>query len=246
MKAEPKHILAGTVVIVILILLASYKFLYSPSIEKADAIENENKQLELRKTELNNKIANKSMYQEGINSSKKIIDAVFKKYGPGNTPEKTIMTIVSLCNMTGVSVESVTFADDAILYQSPTANEEDKAEYVLKRTTSTIDMKGGYLQLKKVFDFINSYCERMNVQSFSSEFDLEEGLVSSNIMLNLYSVEDENHKYVAPNPGEVAIGTPNIFRGLTIVDVLEGMEGEEGLEGQEGTTDNTGEANVTE
>ena len=119
MKAEPKHILAGAVIIIVLILLASYKFLYSPSIEKAETIEKENQQLEARKMELNNKIANKSMYQEGIDSSKKIIDSIFEKYGPGNTPEKTIMMIVDLCNMTGVSVNSISFSDAVSLYLLP-------------------------------------------------------------------------------------------------------------------------------
>ena len=215
MKAEPKHILAGTAIIVVLILLASYKFLYSPSIEKADAIEVENQQLEARKMELNNKIANKSMYQEGINSSKKIIDSIFEKYGAGNTPEKTIMMIVDLCNMTGVSVNSISFSDDTVLYSSPTVKEDGTPEYVLKRSNSALNMTGGYLQLKKIFDFINNYKERMNIQSFNSEFDLEEGYVATTLMLNLYSVEDDNHVYVAPDPGEVPLGTPNIFRGLT-------------------------------
>lgn len=235
MKAEPKHVLAGAAIIVVLILLASYKFLYSPSIEKADTIEAENQQLEVRKMELNNKIANKAMYQEGINSSKKIIDSIFEKYGAGNTPEKTIMMIVDLCNMTGVSVNSISFSDDMTLYQSPTMKEDGTPEYILKRSNSTLNMTGGYLQLKKIFDFVNNYKERMNVQSFSTEFDLEEGYVATTLMLNLYAVEDDNHVYVAPDPGEVPLGTPNIFRGLTYED----KAAEEAANDGEGFADNS-------
>ena len=229
MKTNPKYILIGTLVVVLLILGVTYKFLYLPNIEKAEAIENSNKQLEARKLELNNKIANKSMYQEGIDSSKKVIDAVFKKYGPGNSPEKTIMMIVDLCNKTGVEVDTVTFAEDVILYQSQVIEEGAKPEYVLKKTNSSVNMSGGYLQLKKVFDFINNYTERMTVWTFSSDFNLENGKVNTNMMLNLYSVEDENHQYVAPDPGEIALGTPNIFRGLVINEELEGAEGADNI-----------------
>lgn len=237
MKAEPKHVLAGAAVIVILILLASWKFLYSPSIEKADAIEAENKQLEARKLELNNKIANKAMYQEGIDSSKKIIDAVFEKYGAANKPEKTIMMLVDVCNMTGVEVNSISFSDDIEMYQSPALKEDGTTpQYVMKKSNSTVNLTGGYLQLKKVFDFINYYKERMNVQTFSSEFDLEMGVVNTTLMLNLYAVEDDNHVYVAPDPGEIELGTPNIFRGKTYEDLLAQQEAENGENGMTGDT----------
>ena len=229
MKTNPRNILIGALVVVLIILFAGYQFGYKPNAEKAETVEKENVQLEGRKNELNNKIANKSMYQEGIDNAQKLVDAVFEKYGPGNTPEKTIMMIVDLCSKTGVSIDSITFEDEQIIYQNGTGAENDPIKNTLYRSSSSINVSAGYTQFKKLFDYINNYPERMNVKEFTVAFNQENKKSKINMTVDMYSVKDDNHVYVAPVIEDIPMGTENIF-GYT-------APAEEVEEGEEGTGD---------
>lgn len=231
MKTNPRNILIGAIVVVLIILFAGYQFGYKPNAEQAETVEKENVQLEGRKNELNNKIANKSMYQEGIDNAQKLVDAVFEKYGPGNTPEKTIMMIVDLCNKTGVSIDSITFSEEQVIYQNGTGTENDPVKNTLYKTSSSINASAGYTQFKKLFDYINNYPERMNVKEFMVTFNQENKKSKVNMTVDMYSVEDDNHVYVAPAIEDIPLGTENIFGFITPA-----VEGEEG-EGEEGTGD---------
>ena len=241
---NPKHLLVGTVIVIILILGLGYKFGYAPNIEEAESIEDSNKALVARKEELNNKIANKSMYVEGIENSKKMIESVFQKYGPGNTPEKTIMMIVDLCEKTGVSVSAISFNPDDPIYMSAALDENENPLYTLNKSQTNLSIAGGYTQIKKLFDYINCYGERMNVENFNLAYDLETGIVTAAVTANLYSVNDENHTYVAPVVEGIDIGTANVFRNFFVVELDEFGNPILPTEGE--NTELTPEAGVTE
>ena len=211
MKANPMHILAGALVIAVLILLAAYKFVYSPNVDEANKIANECKNLETRKEELNNKMLNKSLYSEGIDNSTKIIDAVLAKYGPGFKPEKTIMMAVDMGDSTGADISAITFTPDTVIYSNGIEGSEEPAKNTLVFSKSTVTLSAGYTQFKKVVDFINYYSERMNIDSFNVEYDRENMTINATILMNLYGVIDENHVYVDPEVPEISLGTPNIF-----------------------------------
>lgn len=228
MKIEPKHLFIGVVVVVVIILLAAYKFIYAPYVEEAEKITKENVSLESRKADLNAKMANRTMYVEGIENSDKIIDRVLAKYGPGNTPEKTIMMIVDLCQKVGVTINNVSFSNDSEFYRSGSKTEDKDTLRILKSSTIAISMQGGYTQTKKFFDYINNYSERMNVNNFSTTYQRETGMLSSSIAVNLYSVEDKNHEYVAPVVENIDLGLQNIFT-YTAPEIPE-EEGEEGVD----------------
>jgi len=215
---NPKHLLIGTVIIMLLILGLAYRFAYQPSVEEAEQIEESNKSLVLRKEELNNKIANKSMYVEGIENSKKLVDSVFKKYGPGNTPEKTIMMIVDLCEKTGISVTTASFNKEEPIYVSAALDENEHALYTLNKSQTNLAISGGYTDIKKFFDYVNCYNERMNVENFNLAYNLETGIINASATLNLYSVNDANHVYVAPEIEGIDIGTANVFRNFFAVE----------------------------
>ena len=222
MKIDPKHLLIGTVVLILIILGVAYKFGYAPKVEQAEKVENETKSLTARKDELNAKIANKPMYQEGIETSKKIIDSVFKKYGPGNTPEKTIMMIVDLCNKIGVKISNITFNQDSPIYTSSATKEDGTPMYILNKSSSNISVTGGYTEMKKFMDYINCYKERMNVENFNWAYSLDTGIITSSVSLNLYSVNDDNHTYVAPVIEDIELGKTNIFRNFSVAFDAEG------------------------
>ncbi len=235
MKANPMHVLAGALVVALLILFASYQFLYSPSVDEANKIKNECNTLEARRAELNDKMLNKSLYTEGIENSTKIIDAVLAKYGPGFKPEKAIMMAVDMENSTGATVTSLTFSQDNVIYTNAVEGSDEPAKNELFGSKSTMMFTSGYSQFKKVVDFINYYSERINIDSFNVEFDRETMLINATVIMNLYGVRDENHVYVDPEVPEVLLGTPNIFG-----HVVANPEEEELVQG-EGEVINNGE-----
>ncbi len=250
MKINPKYLLIGTVIVVLLIVGGAYKFAYEPNVEKAEQIQKSTKSLIARRDELNAKMANKTMYTEGIEVSKDKAKAVFEKYGPGNTPEKTIMMIVDLCSITGVRINTISFSDDQPIYTSTTADENGNPVYVLKKSQTNISVAGGYTQIKKFFDYVNSYKERMNVENFNLTYALETGMINASVVLNLYAVADSDHVYEAPVVEDIDIGTTNIFRNFFAIQydeegnpILPTEEGEnaegENIEGTAGTEGET-------
>ena len=239
MKGNERNIFIGILVVSALIVFASYRFLYTPKIEEADRVQSEINSLQTRVAELNEKNAKRPMYEEGISTSADIIDVVLSQYGPGNTPEKTIMMIVDLCNKTGCKVSNITFYDDSLIYQSETTDEDGNPSIRVYKNGASLNLSSGYTQLKKIMDYINSYPERMNVENFASSFDMMTGELNTTMVVNMYSVTDKNHTYEPPTIEGIDLGTENIFK--TYEQPLEVLE-----EGMEGTTETQNNNTTTE
>lgn len=237
MKADSKTILIGSLVVAILIVAAAYKFIYSSDMEEVDKVEAEIKTQQTRLNELNEKNAKRPMYEAGISDSKDIIKTVLSLYGPGNTPEKTIMLVVDMCNKIGISVPSISFVNDSRVYQSQTADESGTPEIQIFKGGMAIQISGGYTQIKKLMDYINSYPERMNVENFSESFDANTGKLTMSMSVNMYSVKDEDHIYETPVIEDIDLGTTNIFRTMEKAAEEETLEGGETEE--TAPTDNT-------
>ncbi|MCR5205802.1 MAG: hypothetical protein K6E47_12165 [Lachnospiraceae bacterium] len=225
MKGNEKNILLGAVVVAALLVLAAWKFIYSADMEKIDQLQGEINTLQVRMDELNAKSANRPLYEQGISDSKDIIDTVLSLYGPGNTPEKTIMMIVDLCKKTGASVSDIAFEENKLIYATE-ATADDPGIQIYKGGLS-MNVSSGYTQFKKITDYINSYPERMNAENFNVAFSGETGKLNITMNVNLYSVTDKNHKYEAPVIEDIEISTPNIFKTLELTQEEETEEGTE-------------------
>ena len=234
MKGREKYIFVGAVIVAALLVAASWKFFYSADVEKANKVQNEINSRQKRLDELTAKNENKAVYEKGVEESKDIINVVLSQYGPGNKPEKTIMTVVELCNWVGCTISNIAFQDNRLIYESASP-----AVRVYKSGMS-ISITSGYTQLKKIMDYINSHPERMNVESFNVKFNSQTGLLSTSMTVNMYSVEDENHEYKDPEiSAEIELGSENIFKAPAVVpeDQLLDENGNpiEGTENAEGT-----------
>jgi hypothetical protein len=235
MKGNEGKILLGSFVIAILLVAASFKFFYLEDKAKADQLQNEINQKNDRLNELNQKNANRALYDSGIDESGKIIDTVLSIYGPGNSPEKSIMMIVKMCNMTGVTVSDIAFLDSTNVYSSETKNEGEEPAVQIFQGGLQLKLLSGYTQLKKVMDFINAYPERMNVENFDVEFDAETGRLASAIKVNLFSVKDDKHQYVEPVIEDIDLGNANIFKTIEEETPIEGEEPIEGADENQNT-----------
>lgn len=245
MKGNEKYILAGAVILAALLVFASYKFFYSADIEKADQIQNDINTLQARMDELNAKVANRAMYEKGIANAQDIIDTVLSIYGPGNTPQKSIMMIVDICKKTGVSVSDISFISDKIVYSSIDESETDvtsdeKVEYQTLSTGEDVEgirifksgvslkLSSGYTQLKKIHNYVNYYPERMNAETFNVTFNPETGKLDVLMNINMYSVVDKNHKYEDPVVEGIELSSDNPFKTLEIPTEEEEEETAEG------------------
>lgn len=247
MKGNEKNVLIGMVIVAILLIAASYKFFYSASVEEAERVQAEINTRKTRLDELNAKNANRTQYESAIENSTAIIDTVLSIYGPGNSPEKSIMLIVDMCKKTGLSVYNISFEDNRLIYSSDTVDENGKPEIQIYGTGMALTASGGYTQFKKLHDFINSYPERMNLESFTMGFNGQTGLLDSAMYVNMYSVDDKNHVYVAPVIEEIELGTTNIFRTFEKpIEEEVTEEGEEGTEGNDVIVENTTNSETTE
>jgi len=231
MKGNENKILLGSLVVAVLIVLAAYKFIYSADMEKVDQLQVEIDGYQSRLNELNQKNANRAMYESGITESQDIIDTVLSLYGPGNTAEKTIMMVVDLCHKTGISVSDITFMDNKLVYSSD-ASEGETPDIQVFKSGMAINVSSGYTQMKKLMDYINSYPERMNVENFNALFASENGRIDILVNVNMYGVVDKNHVYVAPAIEDIELGSTNIFKTMEIVTEEENT-GEEVTEGTE-------------
>lgn len=245
MKGNSRNILIGAIIIAILIVAAAYKFFYSEDVAKAEQVQGDIATLQTRMAELNEKSANRPMYESGITESKDIIKTVLSLYGPGNTPEKTIMLVVDMCNKIGIKVPQISFMEDSRVFASEAQNENGEPEVQIFRSGMSLSVNGGYTQVKKLMDYINSYPERMNVENFTESFDANSGRLNLTMNVNMYSVADEDHVYVAPVIEDIEIGSTNIFRTYEVTEEEEAENTENGEAGNN-DTNTSGESGTAE
>lgn len=219
MKLSQKHIQYILLLLIVVIAVCAYQFGYVKYIEKANSVKEENKQIEARINELTDKESHRSEWTEAITGFEKDIREILSKYGPGNTPEKSIMFITKLEEAASMNIPTIGFAGDNTLFNSDSFDEDGNPKVEMKGTHLTISYNTTYEGLKACFDYINSYKERMNVSNFNANFNQESGQLTGSMVLNLFSVKDENHIYSEPLTGVNTYGTENIFG--TVVPIVE-------------------------
>ncbi len=212
MKIDGKYVLIGAVLVAALLVAASWKFFYSADVEAAKNVQNEINKRQTRLNELQEKSQSREKFEKGIADSTDITDTILSIYGPGNSPEKTIMTVVDMCKKTGCYVSNISFQDSRPVYEN-----ESPAVKIYKSGMS-LNITCGYTQLKKIMDFINSFSvndhfERMNVENFNVKFEANSGMLAVSMTVNMYSVADDKHEYKEPEIiEEIEIGSENIFK----------------------------------
>lgn len=228
MRVNQKYVEVGLIVVMALVIYLAYSFGYQNYVEKAKTTETECDTIQSQINDLTAKSAMKSEWEQQIEESDSIIDAILAKYGPGNTPEKSLVMVVDLCKKIGCSVSSVSFGENNLIYESTVLDENEVPKNKLYKSSLSLSVSAGYTQMKKIMDYINSNPERMNVDSFNLSYDQATGKLSAGIIMNLFAVEDANHHYVAPVIEDIEIGNENLFKSYEEPVVEEELEGEEG------------------
>ncbi len=232
MKINQKHIQYILLLLIVVIAFCAYQFGYVGFIEKANKVKTENKTIESRINELNEKESHRSEWTEGIEKSYTDIEEVLAKYGPGNTPEKSILFAKSLEKAADMTISSISFSPTSQIFASSSYDENGDPKISMSATSLAINYATSYEGLKKCMDYINSYPERMNVSSFSATSSQETGQVIGNMLINLFGVHDDKHEYKEPSVGGIDLGVDCIFGTLN-------SEGEYDIINSEGELDNS-------
>ena len=182
MKISQKHIQYILLLLIVVIAVCAYQFGYVKYIEKANTVKEENKTIEARINVLNEKESHRTEWTDGISKSEKSITEILAKYGPGNTPAKSIMFIRNLEDAAEMTIPTVTFSSDTSLYVSNDYDAEGNPKITLNQSNLSINYSTTYDGLKKCMDYINSYYERMNIASFSANFNQETGQLSGSMI----------------------------------------------------------------
>ncbi len=239
MKITQKHIQYILLLLIVLIAVGAYYFGYVGFVEKADAIKQSNKAIDARINELNEKETHRGEWQEAIDKTDESIKALLAKYGPGNTPEKSIIFVKSLEDAAGMSIPSIAFTPDSVLFVSEDYNEDGTPKVEIDTSMITVNYSTTYSGLKACMDYINNYSERMNVNSFSAGYDQESGQLTGSMVINLFGVKDADHEYHDPVIAGINLGVDNIFGNVDFTPVENNIDNT-----AESTADNadTGEA----
>ena len=238
MKISQKHVQLILLVLIVVIGVCAYQFGYVKYIEKANSVKQENKTIEARINELTEKESHRDEWNQAIDKSKKDTKTILSKYGPGNTPEKSIMFVRSLEDAAGMQIGTIGFNPNTVIFSSSDLDENGNPSVEMSSSHISISYNTTYEGLKECMKFITSYKERMNVQSFASSFNQENGQLSGNMVINLYGVKDADHKYAAPVVSGINIGTENIFGTVDLNTIIDSL-----LNGENGTVEggSTGE-----
>ena len=219
MKLDHKAIQYILLLLILVIGFCAYQFGYVKYLEKANSVKASNKSVEARIAELNEKETYREEWTKVIGETDSKIKEILAKYGPGNTPEKSIMFIRNLEETAQMIVSSIAFNSDNVMFSSSDVDENGNPKVELDSTFISINYSTSYEGLKACMDYINDYPERMNVSGFTASYNQENGLLSGNMTINLYGVRDADHTYVEPYVGGIDLGTENIFGATGTLDL---------------------------
>ncbi len=211
MKANDKQIRLLLLLIIAVIVFVAFRFGYQPYSTKAEDLKAESKDYIAKISILNGKILRRDVFDEGIATSAEKCFEILKKYGGGNTPEKSIMFVHALENEAEMEISTVTFGTDTNLYYTNKLASTTGLGIYLFKQPLTISYRTSYEGYKKAMDFINQYPERMNVESVTASYETLTGQLTGTMTINLFSVIGGENEYVEPGTGVTDFGTGNIF-----------------------------------
>lgn len=201
-------------IIIILAMLAvfvlSFRFGYSNFNAKKEAEVKQTRELTAQLTELQDKISHKEEYEAEIQRAKDLVEEKLGVFGPGNTPEKSILFVVDLEKAADMTVSAIGFGGESIINSSELIPSELGIGASLGVTPLTLSIETEYTGIKKAVDFINAAAEKKNITSLSLSYNQESGFLSGSMVVNEYAVYGLGKVYEKPQV-DGPTGVNNIF-----------------------------------
>lgn len=218
----------------ICLLAASYFFVFSKGMSKAQTIETENEQKEQKVVQLESKIAREKEIRKETAELKEKQQEIKDKYPADVTEEKAMsifrdiekkmdFKVSQLSFVKGNSTESVSADTSTESSDSDTENTDSAdntsdasaasagAALQGKYMAVTASYKASYNGLKKFNQYVNKNADRMTIPSITTTFDSETGKLTGTVTLNIYYLPVDGKSYEEPDTTGVADGVKNIF-----------------------------------
>lgn len=209
-KIDEKQTRTILLVLVVLVVFVAFRFGYVPINEKAEAVAAENAELSAKISSLENIKANAEAYQTELNTANEGIEKIKNNFAADITPQQSIMMVRKLEQKAEVTVSNISFNEKENVYVSSYVNENGE-NVLADRSMLNISFDTTYDGLKKTMDFINTYEDRMNVESFSAAYNQETGKLIGTMNINIYSIVGLGKQYKEPAVDGIAISRDNIF-----------------------------------
>lgn len=84
------------------------------------------------------------------------------------------------------------------------------------KTTLAVEFTTNYEGLKKAIDFINTYEDKMSIETITVEFDTETGALKGTINLCMYALDGTGAEYVEPKISGIKLGLKDIFGSFNV------------------------------
>jgi len=237
MKDFGKDVLLLVGLMGILSVVCSYCLIYQPTMEKADALERENGQLQTTINDLSARADNREAYMAGTEEMKREVDAVYQRFPVEVREEDGILLAIQqeltapmLVNSVNISAcEPVTFPgtleeDGEDLYEP--VKTEEMPSLLMKRNV-TIDYLVSYDGMKRSLENIVSQDNRMSIRQLTAAYDESTGLLRGAISVDMYCIPGQPGKeYVPPDFSSVLIGSGNLFGTIESVQEAQEMQAE--------------------
>ena len=214
----------------LVIVVASYYLVYTPAVERTEAIEAQNAELQTQVSRLEELDANKAEYEKSIIDMNEEIAALTAEF-PAATKEEDGVYFAHLMeqNVVGdVSISAVTLGNPEVVLVTEVVNgatEESTdaatveggvaatvSEYTMYRTRNAFVYSTGYNGLKNLVNTINHQMDKITIQTLSVSYDTGTGLLSGTVDTNFFTMEGTEREYSKPNLPNVNEGTSNIFK----------------------------------
>lgn len=184
MKASKRDILILLLVIGILAVVCSYFLIFQPTMEKADALEQENRQLQVRINDLSSKMENKDNYITETESMNREINLIFKEFPIDVREEDSILLAVGQELISPMMISSISIsACEPVLLDS---EKEDVSH------TYEIDEIEEYEAQDGISDDVTASAADPNVNGLGTE-NMPSVLMARNVSMN-YLVSYEGLK----------------------------------------------------
>lgn len=207
----------------ICLLAASYFFVFSKGITKAQEIEEKNVQKEQKVMQLESKIAREKEIVKETEELKEKESEIKNKYPVDVTEEKVMSVIRDIEKNMDIRVSQISFIKgNSTGGQEQTENTESSEGSTTQETeavntisgkymTVTTTYKASYVGLKKLNQYVNKNSDRITIPAISTTFDKETGKLSGTLALNFYYLPVYGKSYEEPDVAGMSDGVKNIF-----------------------------------
>lgn len=209
-KLDAKQSRIIIMILVAVVIIVAFRFGYTPITEKTDEVAAENEVLSGKLAELEHVRNNEEQFRAELSAALSGIDSVKQKFAAGITPQKSIMMLRELETAVDMNIINIGFDEAENIYTSSFVNEAGEP-VIANKSVLSINYKASYEGLKKSLDFINSYSDYMNLESITSSYNQETGMLMGNMSINTYSLTGLGKMYENPRVDGIGLSKDNIF-----------------------------------